>query len=130
MNLLSLLFQSVYYRPFTKLLLESLRDDRLTKTCYVSHVMCHMSCVKCNFFEQRANYWRICYQCGLSRLVFTALAPRTIESICPDVRLLCVICLSSPLEIRGKTSYGKRVYNNITKTKEPFLEGCNHFECL
>ena len=44
-------------------------------TCHVSHVTCHVSHVTCHmsFFVQNvgASQWRVCYQPGLSHLVFT-----------------------------------------------------------
>ena len=46
-------------------------------TCHVSRVTCHMSCVTCHFFSSffgqsgEAYWWRVCYQRGLPRLVFT-----------------------------------------------------------
>ena len=44
-------------------------------TCHVSHVTCHMSRVMffSSFFGQsgEAYRWRVCYQWGLPRLVFT-----------------------------------------------------------
>ena len=45
-------------------------------TCHVSKVMCHVSHVTChNFFvfvlqSGQASEWRVCYQCGLPRLVY------------------------------------------------------------
>ena len=45
-------------------------------TCHMLLVTCHMSSVKCNFFlllfrqSGDAYWWRVCYQQGLSRLVY------------------------------------------------------------
>ena len=45
-------------------------------TCHVSPITCHVSPVTCNFFILKnigqiggASQWRVCYQCGLPRLV-------------------------------------------------------------
>ena len=51
-----------------------LREGSPPLTCHVSGVICHMSRVTCHFlFGQRceASQWRVCYQWGLPRLVFT-----------------------------------------------------------
>ena len=47
-------------------------------TCHVSRVTCHMLLVTCNFFcfflfgqSGEAYRWRVCYQRGLPRLVFS-----------------------------------------------------------
>ena len=46
----------------------------------LSHVVCHISCVKCNYFlffflsqSVGAIQWRVCYQRGLPRLVYEDL---------------------------------------------------------
>ena len=37
---------------------------------HLTHVMCHMSSVMCQFSCFYTNWWRVCYQRGLARLVF------------------------------------------------------------
>ena len=50
--------------------------------CHVSHITCHMSRVTCyasnvlfcfGRLSDRASWWRVCYQRGLTRLYFSAL---------------------------------------------------------
>ena len=44
-------------------------------TCYVSHVACHMSHVIFFFGQSGEAYqWRVCYQRGLPRLIYTLIA--------------------------------------------------------
>ena len=53
--------------------------------CHMSHVTCHMSHVKCHMYKKKkyGGAWRsrVCYQRGLPRLVFNAMAPNRLELI-------------------------------------------------
>ena len=58
--------------------------------CHVSHVSCHMPHVTCHMSQSgEDSRWRVCYQRGLTRLVFTASAHWAVRR---NVRLLlCVV---------------------------------------
>ena len=79
-------------------------------TCHMSHVRCHMPC---HFFflgqSGEAYWWRVCYQWGLSRLVFQGNglslqgkdsltseilnASITINSVLDELSDMCQFCI-------------------------------------